>query len=88
MICVHVILEHVLRAHTETYLRVRCMIRDCIVISKVSHLHKKLLDRPVGTRPSLLEITVGPQVLLGVRIEHETTMLTCAVQHKPNSRKD
>ena len=44
-----------------------------------------ILDRPVGTRPSLLEITVGPQVLLGVGIEPETTMLTYAVQPKPNS---
>ena len=44
-----------------------------------------VLERPVGTRPSLLEITVGPQVLLGVRIEPETTMLTYAVQPKPNS---
>ena len=32
-----------------------------------------ILERPVGTRPSLLEITVGPQVLLDVRSESETT---------------
>ena len=44
-----------------------------------------ILERPVGTRLSLLEITVDPQVLLGVRIEPETTMLTYAVQPKPNS---
>ena len=33
----------------------------------------ELLDRPVGTRPSLLEITVGPYVTLCVRSEPETT---------------
>ena len=32
-----------------------------------------VLDRPVGTRPSLLEITVGPYVTLCVRSESETT---------------
>ena len=46
-----------------------------------------LLDRPVGTRPSLLEITVGLMIVYVFGTNQSPDIPPCAVHHKPNSRK-